>query len=124
MGIIEFSQIFYIKKISQNIFGSTTHDNQRRKEIKIIQRGKNEVKLSLFADNMIVYLERGSSGGANGKEPACQCRRRKRCCFNPWIWKIPWRRSWRPLQYSCLENPMDRGTGRLQSIESQRVRHY
>ena len=22
---------------------------------------------------------------------------------------IPWRREWHPHQYSCLENPMDRG---------------
>ena len=28
-----------------------------------------------------------------------------------------------PLQYSCLENPMVRGPGRLQSRESQRVGH-
>ena len=28
-----------------------------------------------------------------------------------------------PLQYSCLENPMDRGAGRLWSIGSQRVGH-
>ena len=21
----------------------------------------------------------------------------------------PWRRKWQPIQYSCLENPMDRG---------------
>ena len=28
-----------------------------------------------------------------------------------------------PLQYSCLENPMDRERGRLQSMGSQRVRH-
>ena len=27
------------------------------------------------------------------------------------------------LQYSCLENPMDRGAGRLQSVGSQGVRH-
>ena len=27
------------------------------------------------------------------------------------------------LQYSCLENPMDRSDGGLQSIGSQRVRH-
>ena len=27
------------------------------------------------------------------------------------------------LQYSCLENPMDRGTSGLQSIGSQRVGH-
>ena len=28
-----------------------------------------------------------------------------------------------PLQYSCLENPMDRGACRLQSIWWQRIRH-
>ena len=28
-----------------------------------------------------------------------------------------------PPQYSCLENPMDRGAGRLQSTGSQRVGH-
>ena len=30
------------------------------------------------------------------KNPACQCRRGKRCRFNPWIGKIPWRRAWPP----------------------------
>ena len=29
----------------------------------------------------------------SGKEPACQCRR---CRFNPWAGKIPWRRKWQP----------------------------
>ena len=38
-----------------------------------------------------------------------QCRRPG---FNPWIRKTPWRRKWQPLQYSCLENPMDRGAWR------------
>ena len=28
-----------------------------------------------------------------------------------------------PLQYSCLENPMDRGAGKLQSMGSQRAGH-
>ena len=27
-----------------------------------------------------------------------------------WVGKIPWRREWLSLQYSCLENPTDRGT--------------
>ena len=36
----------------------------------------------------------GFSGGASSKEPACQCRRHKRCGFNPWVRKIPWRRAW------------------------------
>ena len=38
----------------------------------------------------------GFPGGASGKEPACQCRRRKRHRFNPWVGKIPWRRKWQP----------------------------
>ena len=36
---------------------------------------------------------RGFSGGSSGKEPASQCRRRRRCRFNPWVWKILWRSS-------------------------------
>ena len=34
--------------------------------------------------------------GWGGKESACQCRRHKRCKFNPWIGKIPWRKKWQP----------------------------
>ena len=28
------------------------------------------------------------------KKPACQCRR---CGFNPWVSKIPWRMEWQPI---------------------------
>ena len=38
----------------------------------------------------------GIPGGASCKEPACQCRRRKRCRFNPWDTKIPRRRARQP----------------------------
>ena len=31
----------------------------------------------------------GFPGSASGKVPAYQCRRRKRCMFNPWVRKIP-----------------------------------
>ena len=55
-------------------------------------------------------------GDARRKESACQCRRHKRHGFNLWVRKIPWnkkcqkkKRNVNPLQYSCLENPMDRG---------------
>ena len=48
----------------------------------------------------------GFPGGASGKELACQCRRHG---FNSWVRKIPGERNGNPLQYSCLENPMDRG---------------
>ena len=48
-------------------------------------------------------------GSTSGKEPACQCRRHKRHRFDPWVGKIPGGGHGNPLQYSCLENPMDRG---------------
>ena len=32
----------------------------------------------------------------SGKESACQCRRLKRHEFDPWVWKILWRRTWQP----------------------------
>jgi len=35
-------------------------------------------------------------GGTSSKEPFCQCRRCKKCRFNPWVRKIPWRRAWQP----------------------------
>ena len=38
----------------------------------------------------------GFPGSASGKEPACQCPRCKRCRFDPWVGKIPWRRTWQP----------------------------
>ena len=37
-------------------------------------------------------------GCASGKESACQCRGRKRCMFDPWVGRIPWRRKWQPAQ--------------------------
>ena len=30
------------------------------------------------------------------KESTCQCRSCKRCRFDPWVGKIPWRRKWQP----------------------------
>ena len=32
----------------------------------------------------------------SGKGSTHQCRRRKRCRFNPWARKIPWRMKWQP----------------------------
>ena len=40
----------------QHSFGSSIHSNQR-KEMIGTQIGKEEVKLSLFADDMIIYIE-------------------------------------------------------------------
>ena len=38
----------------------------------------------------------GFLGGASGRESACQCRRLKIHGFDPWVGKIPWRRTWQP----------------------------
>ena len=43
-----------------------------------------------------LWMDKGFPGGASGKEPACQCRRHRRCRFHLWIQKIPWRRAWQP----------------------------
>ena len=49
--------------------------------------------------------------GASGKEPACQCRR---CSgdagLTPGLERSPGGGHGNPLWYSCVENPMDRGT--------------
>ena len=37
--------------------------------------------------------------------------------------RSPGKANGNPLQCSCLENPMDRGAGRLQAMGSQRVGH-
>ena len=52
----------------------------------------------------------GFPGSTSDKEATCQYRRHKRHRFDPWVRKIPWKRAHsNPLQYSCLENPIDRG---------------
>ena len=40
----------------QHSIGSPSHSNQAKKEIKGIQIGKEETNLSLFEDDMIVYM--------------------------------------------------------------------
>ena len=52
------------------------------------------------------YQTRGFPDGPSDKEPTCQCRR---CSFDPWVAKSPWRREWQPTPVSLPGNPMDRG---------------
>ena len=47
--------------------------------------------------------------------------RYKGCEFDPWVGKILWRRKWQPLQYSRLENPMNRGARQATVHGSKRV---
>ena len=43
----------------------------------------------------------GFPGRASGNEFACQCRRHKRCGFDSWVRKIPWR-AWPPTPVFLL----------------------
>ena len=61
----------------------------------------------------------------SGKESACQCRDTGDMGLILGSGRSPGGGNGNPLQYSCLENPMDRGAwwAPLESMESQRVRH-
>ena len=60
-------------------------------------------------------------GGSDGKEAACNAGDGG---LMPGLGRSPGEGNGYPLQYSCLENPMDREKPcRLQSMGSQRVGH-
>ena len=72
---------------------------------------------SFYKLPFIEYLM-GFPGGAVVKNPPANAEDAKETWVwsqdakETWVEKIPWRRAWHPLQYSCLENPMDRGAWR------------
>ena len=64
----------------------------------------------------------GFPDGASGKKAACQCRRCKKCGFDPWAGKIPWRRKWHPTPIFLLGRfPWTEEPGRLSPMGSLRV---
>ena len=65
----------------------------------------------------------GLSMWASGKEPACQCRRRKRRKFNLWLGKIPRRRARQPIPVFLPGESPGQKSGGLQSMKLQRIRH-
>ena len=56
---------------------------------------------------VLVLCYIGASQVVSGEKSTFQCRR---WGFDPWVRKIPWSRKCNSLQYSCLENAMDKGT--------------
>jgi len=46
-----------------------------------------------FSSSNTSYKTVGLPRWLGGKESACQ---RRRCGFDPWVGKIPWRRKWQP----------------------------
>ena len=61
------------------------------------EEGRLAYGISFGDDENVPKLINGcTSGGASGKEPDCQCKRRKKHGFDPWVGKIPWRRAQQP----------------------------
>ena len=58
------------------------------------------------------YLKSAFLGGASSKEPACQCRDIRDSGSVPGLGRSPEGGHGNPIQYSWLENPMDRGAWR------------
>ena len=66
-----------------------------------------------------------SPSGTNGQDPACRCRRHKRCGWvqsDPWIGKIPWRRAWQPTPVFLPGESHGQRTWQATVIGSRRVR--
>jgi len=75
--------------------------------------------LTLWHGNSLLLYIIPSFGGSEGKQSACNVGDPG---LIPGLGRYPGEGNDNPLQYSCLENPMDSGAWRVQFIELQRVR--
>ena len=70
---------------------------------------------------MYLFFGGGFPGGSDSKDSACNA---GDLGSIPGLGRSPGQGNGYPLQYSCLENPMDRGAWwAIQSMGSQRVEH-
>ena len=74
-----------------------------------------------YVNRARLSTEIGFPAGSDGKESTCNARD---CGLILASLRSPEEGNGNPLQYSCLENSMDRGAWRATSVESQRVGHY
>ena len=78
------------------------------------ETGKRNVLVRLIATlgggKKAINVEEGFSGGVSDTESVCQCRRHKRCGFDTWVGKIPWRRAWQPTPIFLLGESHGQGS--------------
>ena len=67
-----------------------------RREIWLPVTMQLQEEMALLAHEFILWINLGclprtkkQQKGISGYEPTCQCRRHKRCRFDPWVQKIP-----------------------------------
>ena len=61
-----------------------------------IHRGPKDTQAEGSELQLAPYEGLGFPGGTSGKESTCRGSRHKRCGFDPWVGKMPWRRKWQP----------------------------
>ena len=81
--------------------------------MRIGHRGKKTYEESMYKYtnylNIYIYIHQGFLGCASGKEPTSNAGDTGDMGLIPWSGKSAGGGNGNPLQYSCLENPMDRG---------------
>ena len=64
----------------------------------LVLKGDERMMKNLSNDQIEFYMiQIGCPCGASDKESAYKCKRGKRCEFDPWVGKIPWRRKLQPI---------------------------
>ena len=54
----------------------------------------SQVNVCVNSSLVLLLYVSWASRWHSGKEAACQCRKHKRCGFDPWVGKIPWSTRW------------------------------
>ena len=76
----------------------------------------------IFFFNLVLY-ERGFPGGSSGKEPPANAGDRRDMGLIPGSGRSSGGGHGHPLQYSCLENSMERVALQAKSMQLQRIGH-
>ena len=83
------------------------------------------VKCVLCRCSVLCVLTNTQSSGLSewlgGKESTCQCQRRRRLWFDPWVQKIPWSRKWQPVPVFLAGKSHARGAWQVMLQVLQRV---
>ena len=81
------------------------------------------LSLTLPVYLVFIFIINGSPGGSVVENPSAIAGDVRDMSSVPGLGRSPREGNGYPLQYLCLEYPMDREPGGLQSMGSQRVRH-
>ena len=62
--------------------------------VSVVQQ--RDPSIHIYVSIIYLSISFGLPRWLSGKESTCQCRRHRRCGFNPWVGKILWSRKWQP----------------------------